>query len=139
MATFSNKTYPKRSNRKQGIIIHDYSQKVFCPQIYSQYVVLLLLCLSEKQRTTNQYSWQGIMPIYIVITTRKYIYIYIFHFGFHYVFFLLGCRHNRRFIFNINFDNSHFKTNIYIEKALFVIVVAISNYSENISWFILRK
>ena len=35
--------------------------------------------------TANQYSWQGIMPIYIVITTGK-IYICIFHFGCHYVF-----------------------------------------------------
>ena len=72
-----------------------------------------------------------------MITIGK-IYICIFHFGCHYGFFLLGCRHNWRFIFNINFDNSHFKTNVFIEKALFVIVVAILNYSENISWFILR-
>ena len=78
------------------------------------------------------------MPIYMVITTGK-IYIYVYFILAAITFFLLGCRHNWRFIFNINFDNSHFKTNIYIEKALFVIAIAISNYSENIYWFILRK
>ena len=46
-----------------------------------------------KERTTNQYSWQGIMPIYMVITTGK-IYIYVYFILAAITFFLLDCRHN---------------------------------------------
>ena len=53
--------------------LFDNSWNMFGSHIYCQHVVLFCLCLYENQATTNPYSWQGIMWIYMMITISKFI------------------------------------------------------------------